>query len=210
MIKKGQTKKIEWEVDENGCHICTSHHKSKAGYFKIKSNGKNKTMHSYVYSQKYLNGEEVKMPLLVRHKCDNPSCINPEHLEIGTSFDNANDRVKRGRGAMGENGGNSKLTTQQVIDIFYSNNRYDVISEKFKISKYIINCIRCGKLWRHVTKDLDKKLVKRKGTFNEMQIIEIFKSEKSINELAEIFNTTNITIKRIKDKTTWAIFTNNL
>jgi hypothetical protein len=36
-------------------------------------------------------------PLICRHMCDNPSCVRPDHLEDGTSYDNAMDRSKRGR-----------------------------------------------------------------------------------------------------------------
>ena len=167
-------------------------------------------MHNYIYSKIYTNGKDVKKPYMIRHKCDNRMCINPEHLLIGTHIDNMNDRFTRNRCANGVKNGNSKLTDEQVIDIYYSKLSYSDISIKFKISKYVINQIRLGKLWKHITKDLDKKMVKRKGTFNENQIVEIFKSNKNINELAKIFNTTNITIKRIKDKKTWSIFTNNL
>lgn len=36
--------------------------------------------------------------LVIRHKCDNPPCVNPEHLEVGTALDNINDMLDRGRG----------------------------------------------------------------------------------------------------------------
>lgn len=57
--------------------------------------------------------------LQVRHRCDNPECINPAHLELGTHTDNMRDMAERGRNRQpkGEGNGRSKLTTAQVAEI---------------------------------------------------------------------------------------------
>lgn len=56
---------------------------------------------------------------VVRHKCDNPRCINPEHLELGTQADNIADKMQRGRhvSLTGEEHGSVKLTAEQVAEI---------------------------------------------------------------------------------------------
>jgi hypothetical protein len=78
--------------------------------------------------------DEIKDNLLVLHKCDNPSCVNPEHLFLGTHKDNSKDMVSKGRGRgwfnsmghpfksnpelnRGENHPNCKLTNNQVLEI---------------------------------------------------------------------------------------------
>lgn len=55
--------------------------------------------------------------MVVRHRCDNPPCINPHHLELGTQADNMADAVDRGRMASGERNGRTKLTAEQVADL---------------------------------------------------------------------------------------------
>lgn len=56
--------------------------------------------------------------LVIRHRCDNPPCVNPAHLEIGTVADNARDMVERGRAkpsmVHGSRVGTSKLTEADV------------------------------------------------------------------------------------------------
>lgn len=88
-------KKITYEGD---CWVWTGC-KNTDGYPKLnrKVDGKwnaNVKGHRYVYQQ--VNGE-IPDGMVVRHKCDNVLCLNPDHLEIGTPTDNMKDRVERGR-----------------------------------------------------------------------------------------------------------------
>lgn len=52
--------------------------------------------------------------MVLRHKCDNPRCVNPDHLEPGTQMDNVRDMLEREREAKGEKNGAAKLTEAQV------------------------------------------------------------------------------------------------
>jgi hypothetical protein len=55
--------------------------------------------------------------LEVCHHCDQPSCVNPEHLFLGNRFDNMRDAAAKGRTASGVRNGSSKLAPAQVIEI---------------------------------------------------------------------------------------------
>jgi hypothetical protein len=113
-VPKTRTKKIQFVIDDHGCYICTSHKSLLNGYYHIRIHGKRKLMHRHVYEEMY---GEISKGLYVRHKCDNPRCINPEHLEVGTPKDNSKDMVDRGRSKKGENHPRSKLTNDQVKEI---------------------------------------------------------------------------------------------
>ena len=76
------------------CLVCVSHCKSKEGYPRIWRNGKFVYMSRYLWESCY---GEIPEGMLVLHKCDNPSCINPGHFFLGTNQDNMDDMGRKGR-----------------------------------------------------------------------------------------------------------------
>lgn len=153
-------KDIILEKLENGCMICTSHCKDKDGYVRIRRNGKHDRLHRIIYEMNY---GEIPKGLLIRHKCDNPNCCNIEHLEIGTSQDNVNDMIERGRSikgrpnlkARGILNNNSKLNEEQVKEIYISNLGYRKLAKIYNVSTTNVSNIKRKRQWRWLTKDLD-------------------------------------------------------
>ena len=94
--------------------------------------------------------------LYVLHKCDNPGCVNPNHLFLGTNKDNMIDMVKKGRNyiSSGEKNGMSKKIEQEVLEIRqkYLTGLYTQkeLSEEYSISRAQIQRIVNNKQWKHI------------------------------------------------------------
>ncbi len=98
----------------------------------------------------WANGGEDPGDRVVRHACDNPACINPEHLLIGTHQDNSDDKVSRGRQAAGERHGSSKLYSEdvrQVKCLLALGISQGWISKTFGVSRQQISKIAAGQRW---------------------------------------------------------------
>lgn len=91
---------------------------------------------------------------MVLHKCDNPSCSNPEHLYIGDQFDNMADMWNRGRAnpghVYGSKHGNSKLTDEDAKLIRHSTQKTRELADQFGVSMTTIQYVRSGKSWKHI------------------------------------------------------------
>lgn len=89
----------------------------------------------------------------VLHRCDNPRCVNPNHLFIGTQGDNVRDAIVKGRMPVGEQSGQAKLTAQNVRDIREQHRtgltRSD-IARRFGVVPQTISKIVAGAIWRSV------------------------------------------------------------
>lgn len=97
---------------------------------------------------------QIPEGMLVRHKCDNRSCVNPEHLEVGTNIDNMRDMVERGRSAKGSRHSQSKFTEQQVKEIRSLKKREGIsnvaISKIYGVHRTCIDKIIRRYNWKHI------------------------------------------------------------
>jgi len=132
-----------WDVTETGCwEVRGSRHKS--GYGKIEVSGKSTSTHRVAYE---LWVGPIPDGLIIRHRCDNPPCINPEHLEVGTHADNVKDMLERGRTNwnLGDSNPASKLTDQDVRDIRESDERTADLAQRYGVTPSYMSQIRHGK-----------------------------------------------------------------
>jgi hypothetical protein len=90
---------------------------------------------------------------VMRHMCNNPSCVNPDHLVTGSIKDNTLDMLTAKRQAKGSVNGNAKLLEDQVIDIRNKHSAGETINalaEEYKVSSVMIRNIIKRKNWSHV------------------------------------------------------------
>lgn len=96
------------------------------------------------------NGEINQKHVL--HKCDNPGCVNPEHLELGTSLENNRQSARRGRRKF--NGGESNpcavLKEEDVRLIFFDRRPQKDIARSYGVHPSIISRIKSGKKWTYL------------------------------------------------------------
>lgn len=86
----------------------------------------------------------------VCHKCDVRTCVNPDHLFLGTIQDNMNDRNKKLRHAHGERHARAKLTEDQVREIRSSSIGVVEAGNIYGVKSGVISKIRNRNIWRHV------------------------------------------------------------
>lgn len=146
-----------YEVDEaTGCWNWTGR-KNAGGYGVVVWKPFN-LIHRYSYAT--FNGE-IPAGMDVLHRCDNPACVNPEHLWLGNDHDNANDRREKGRGVCRERVHPGKSVTvetaQKIHEEAHSGFTCVQLAQKYSISATYVSEIRLKKTW-HFREDANRLL----------------------------------------------------
>lgn len=128
----------------------------KSGYGYLQFMGKQVLAHRLAYALNEMLHPDALKGVVIRHRCDNPCCINVEHLEPGTTQDNTDDKVQRGRHLQGEQVGNSKLSAQQIHEIRAAYRPYSKdanqyrLAQQYGVSQAEISHIVSRKRWQHL------------------------------------------------------------
>ena len=137
----------------SGCWEWTGYY-TPSGYGRMRIENKHRLMHRLSWEMK--NGP-IPDGMQVCHHCDNPPCVKPSHLFLGTQMDNVKDMIAKGRWRAGDRRGErnacSKLNKDKVVKIKCLLRRkvnQGTIGKMFGVGSRAISAIKRGKTWNHV------------------------------------------------------------
>jgi len=205
-------------IAESGCQIwmgCLS----KGGYGGLKNGLRKQRAHRVMWE---LRHGPLKDGAVVCHRCDVPSCVNPDHLFMGTYADNNADTWRKGRGRYavmrGSQNAHSKLTEDGVILIRNMALALPTqqIADQFGINAETVRRIVRGQSWRHVPMpDMPPRSsgLSQPGMQNPSakltdsdvrRIRDLSQSGQSQSHLAEEFGVSQSTIFKVVRNKTWS------
>lgn len=136
--------------EQSGCWEWTGS-KYPKGYGQFWSGTRGRSgSHRFAYT--VFNGP-IPDGLHVCHKCDNPSCVNPDHLFVGTHGENMADMTAKKRHQFGSRSRNAKFTEDDVKEIrraYQAGTTQPELAAKFGVSDVTISKIVLAATWRHV------------------------------------------------------------
>ena len=125
-------------------------HKRGYGHFKV---GRDNNLKAHRVS--YIIGKgSIPTGLYVLHHCDNPKCVRPSHLFIGTQRDNIQDAVSKSRMHQGEKNHTAKITVKDVKEIRLKYIPYKCgckkLGREYGLAERTVHQIVKGQIWKHV------------------------------------------------------------
>lgn len=109
-----------------------------------------RSFYAHILSYLLFRGD-IPLGLNVLHECDNPKCVNPQHLFLGTQKDNMRDAARKGRTTIGERNPAAKLNMIKVVAIrqrVAGGSTHQVAADEFGVSRGNVSRIVNNQTWR--------------------------------------------------------------
>ena len=180
----------------DGC-IEWQRHRNKAGYGKVGG----KLAHRIAFQLH--TGIDPK-GMLVCHKCDNPPCINPEHLFLGTHQDNSDDKMMKGRfkKMLGEKNGCAKMTDEIAQKLIDEPGTYRAVARKFGVSPSVVRNAKLGIKWKHLDHS-NAQTSKVIAKLTPEQATAIRQDPRGLRAVAKDYGVTSRAIAKIRKRITF-------
>lgn len=146
--------KVEFDTN-GGCWLWAARCDDKMGYGQFRLYGRHWAAHRASWA---LHRGPIPEGGLVLHKCDVPSCVNPDHLFVGTQAENIADMIRKGRharvGARGEQSGHARLNTEAVramrVAYMRRSKTKAEMARELGLGETTVRAAVNGTTWRHV------------------------------------------------------------
>jgi len=154
ITEKPSLRSLFWErtsiggIDE--CWLWQGSRNHRWRYGRLHTNGKEIGAHRIAYE---LLIAPIPIGMQVLHHCDNPPCVNPRHLFLGTQGDNMRDRTQKGRTPRGERNGRARLTEVEVGEIrqkIAHGANLSALGREYNVSNVAIGHIKRKRNWRGI------------------------------------------------------------
>jgi hypothetical protein len=140
--KKAQSRFLSsFERIPSGCHLWIKS-KDRYGYGKLSTMRKSVQAHRFAWE--FYNQQKIPEKMVVMHMCNNKSCVNPEHLKLGTQKENSFHAVLTGQSNV------ARLNADQVRVIKSSPLSSKELALAFGVTFSCIDDIRKGNTWKHI------------------------------------------------------------
>lgn len=146
------------QIPFSDCHYWIGALGRKNGYgcFQIREKGNRENCYQYkVHRLMYEFYKGSTGDKHVLHVCDNPQCVNPDHLFLGTHQDNINDMIKKGRSCAGSKHPHAKLKPEHILEIrkLYAEGGHTTrsLGARYGVDSKHIHNIVTGKKWKIVS-----------------------------------------------------------
>ena len=174
------------------------------GYGQFSVGHKGYVAHRYSW---IMHKGSIPKALFVCHKCDNPKCVNPDHLFLGSQAKNMKDKTKKGRAQKGTDCYNSKLTPEKVVAIINDTRYYKEIANEYKISTSLIAKIRAGEAWKHIKIKRPKIIPRGERVGNAKltaeKVLAIRADKRNYLEVLKEYNISNSQYYAIRSRQYW-------